>query len=39
MTSPQLGGFIADLSGSFTWVFVLSAAISMIGAAAATRLP
>jgi MFS family permease len=39
MTSPQLGGFIADAAGSFTWVFVLSAAISMIGAAAATRLP
>jgi MFS family permease len=39
MTSPQLGGFIADTAGSFTWVFVLSAAISMIGAVAAMRLP
>jgi predicted MFS family arabinose efflux permease len=39
MTSPQLGGFIADTAGSFTWVFVLSAAISMIGAIAAMRLP
>lgn len=39
MVSPQLGGLIADLAGSFTWVFVLSAAISLVGAAAASRLP
>lgn len=39
MISPQLGGFIADTAGSFTWVFVLSAAISLIGAGAASRLP
>lgn len=39
MVSPQIGGLIADLAGSFTWVFILSAAVSMIGAAAASRLP
>jgi MFS family permease len=39
MLSPQLGGLIADASGSFTLVFVLSAAISLVGAAAASRLP
>mgnify|MGYP003348487616 CR=1 FL=1 len=37
--SPQIGGLIADSAGSFTWVFVLSAVISMVGAAAASRLP
>lgn len=39
MVSPQIGGLIADAAGSFTWVFVLSACVSMIGAAAASRLP
>lgn len=39
MISPQIGGTIADWSGSFTWVFVLSATISSIGAMAASRLP
>lgn len=39
MLSPQLGGLIADASGSFTLVFVLSACISLIGAIAASRLP
>lgn len=39
MLSPQLGGLIADASGSFTLVFVLSAAISLVGAVAASRLP
>ena len=39
MISPQIGGLIADAAGGFTWVFVLSAAVSMIGAAAASRLP
>ena len=39
MVSPQIGGLIADLAGSFTWVFILSATVSMIGAAAASRLP
>jgi MFS family permease len=39
MISPQIGGAIADASGSFTWVFVLSAAVSFVGALSATRLP
>ncbi len=39
MISPQIGGLIADLAGSFTPVFMLSAAVSMVGAAAASRLP
>ena len=39
MLSPQLGGLIADTAGSFTYVFVLSAAISLLGAVAASRLP
>ena len=39
MISPQIGGLIADATGSFTLVFVLSATISMVGAAAASRLP
>lgn len=39
MVSPQIGGMLADWLGSFTWVFVLSATISAIGAVAASRLP
>ena len=39
MISPQIGGFMADHLGSFTWVFVLSAAVSFVGAAAVSRLP
>ncbi len=39
MVSPQIGGWMADRLGSFTWVFVLSAAVSMVGAAAVSRLP
>jgi MFS family permease len=39
MISPQVGGAIADAFGSFTWVFVLSAAVSLLGAVAASRLP
>jgi MFS family permease len=39
MVSPQLGGAIADASGSFTSVFVVSACLSLVGAAAASRLP
>lgn len=38
MISPQIGGAIADATGSFTWVFALSAAVSLVGAAAASRL-
>lgn len=39
MISPQIGGAIADLSGSFTLVFILSASISLLGALASSRLP
>ena len=39
MISPQIGGFMADHLGSFTWVFALSAAVSFVGAAAVSRLP
>ena len=39
MISPPIGGLIADLTGTFTWVFVIAAASSLIGAAAAWRLP
>ena len=39
MISPQIGGAIADQTGSFTTVFALSAFIALVGAAAASRLP
>jgi len=39
MISPQIGGSLADALGSFTWVFVLSACVSWIGAAFSSRLP
>ncbi len=39
MISPQIGGALADALGSFTWVFVLSAAVAFVGAAFASRLP
>ena len=39
MISPQIGGAIADALGSFTWVFVLSAVVSFVGAGFAGRLP
>ena len=38
MISPQVGGLLADYLGSFTWVFVLSAVVSFIGAGFASRL-
>jgi MFS family permease len=38
MVSPQIGGLLADSLGSFTWVFVLSAAVSFVGAFSASRL-
>jgi len=38
MISPQIGGAIADALGSFTWVFVLSAFVALLGATAASRL-
>ena len=37
--SPPIGGFIADLTGSFTFVFLLAAFMSIIGLFAALRLP
>ena len=37
--SPPIGGFIADLSGSFTYVFLLAALMSVVGLVAALRLP
>ncbi len=37
--SPQVGGFIADLTGSFTWVFVLSSAFGLLGLIASRKLP
>lgn len=39
MISPQIGGAIADVTGSFTWVFALSAVVSLVGSGAASRLP
>ncbi|MEM7096401.1 MAG: MFS transporter [Actinomycetota bacterium] len=38
MISPQLGGAIADLAGSFTPVFIFSAALAVVGAIAALQL-
>jgi MFS family permease len=37
--SPPIGGWIADTAGSFTLVFLLSAAISLVGLVATLRLP
>ena len=37
--SPPIGGWIADMSGSFTLVFLLSAVTSLVGLAAVLRLP
>jgi MFS family permease len=39
MISPQIGGALADALGSFTWVFVLSASVSLVAAGFASRLP
>ena len=39
MLSPQVGGLIADLTGSFTPIFLLSAAFALTGTLAAHRLP
>lgn len=39
MISPQIGGALADLTGSFTIVFLLSAALAVTGTVAALRLP
>ncbi|MDA0272542.1 MAG: YbfB/YjiJ family MFS transporter [Proteobacteria bacterium] len=37
--SPPIGGFIADLSGSFTLVFLLSSGMGVVGLMASLRLP
>ena len=39
MLSPQIGGLIADITGSFTLVFILSSAFALTGTASALRLP
>lgn len=39
MVSPQLGGYLADATGSFTPVFLLSASLAVVGLAAVLRLP
>ena len=39
VTSPQLGGFIADITGGFTLVFVVAIGFALAGAAASSRLP
>lgn len=39
MLAPQVGGVVADLSGSFAPVFILSACFALLGAGAAQRLP
>ncbi|MEO7397337.1 MAG: MFS transporter [Ilumatobacteraceae bacterium] len=39
MTAPQVGGLIADWRGSFTEVFLLSAAMAATGAVLSWRLP
>ena len=37
--SPQIGGAMADLTGSLLAVFMLSSALAVVGVAAALRLP
>lgn len=39
VSSPQIGGLIADLTGSFTVVFALSCGVAVLGAAASSMLP
>ncbi len=39
MLSPQVGGLLADVTGSFTIVFALSAGFALCGAIASSRLP
>ncbi len=39
MVSPQIGGVLADLTGSFTWVFGLSSAVGVLGLLAVLKLP
>jgi predicted MFS family arabinose efflux permease len=39
VSAPQLGGLIADLTGTFSLVFVLSAVTALLGALFSWRLP
>lgn len=39
MLSPQIGGLIADLTGSFALVFLLSSGFALTGTVSALRLP
>jgi predicted MFS family arabinose efflux permease len=39
MVSPQLGGLLADVAGSFTPVFLTSAGLAAVGLLAVLRLP
>jgi predicted MFS family arabinose efflux permease len=39
VTSPQVGGLLADVTGSFTVVFLLSGAVALLGAVASSMLP
>ena len=39
VTSPQVGGLLADLTGSFTVVFLLSGGVAVLGAVASSMLP
>jgi len=39
VTSPQLGGLIADITGGFTLVFVAAIGFALAGAATSSRLP
>lgn len=37
--SPPMGGILADISGSFKWVFIVSGAMGILGFIAALKLP
>lgn len=39
VTSPQVGGLLADVTGSFTVVFLLSGGVAVLGAVASSMLP
>ncbi len=39
VSSPQIGGLVADLTGSFTVVFLLSMAFAVTGSIVSSRLP
>lgn len=39
MLSPQVGGYLADLTGTFTPIFAISAAFALTGTLAASQLP